>query len=139
MPDCHQSTDQHPPNPSPRRQRSSRATSRDRELHTHPTANTRSASAPTGGASAPTAAQREIRGIVEALRRIDDQLAVSAHQLPVSSDRFDALAEVRAAIDCVRTDLLADAIETLTAAATATERQLKACFEERRQWAAASV
>ena len=74
--------------------------------------------------------------MAESLHRIDERLAESVRRLPASSDRFDALAEVRAAIECVRADLLTDAIATLLAVAVSSESQLQACYEERRKWAA---
>ena len=137
MPDCHQSTDLHPTNPSPRRQRASSAVSRGHGPHTNPPDNTRAkSSAPVDPGTALGPAQTAIREMAESLDKIDERLAESVRRLPASSDQFDALAEVRAAIECVRADLLKDAVKTLLAVAASSESQLQACYEERQKWAA---
>ena len=137
MPDCHQSTDLHPTNPSPQRRRAPIAVSQDRGPHTNPPDHTRArSSATTDSGTALGPAQAALREMAESLHRIDERLAESVCRLPASSDRFDALAEVRAAIECVRADLLTDAITTLLAVAASSESQLQACYEERRKWAA---
>lgn len=137
MPDCHQSTDLHPTNPSPRRQRASITVSQDHGPHTNPPDNTRAtSSATTDSGTALGPAQAALRELAESLYKIDERLAESVRRLPASSDQFDALAEVRAAIECVRADLLTDAIATLLAVAASSEIQLQACYEERRKWAA---
>ena len=68
-----------------------------------------------------------------ALRSIDESLAALAEPLPPPGERFDVLAELRAAIDCVRSDLLSDAMTTLERAATMSEGELHERFCERRQ------
>ena len=135
MPDCHQSTDPYPPNPSPRRRRSSDSGSRDRHQRST-TADSARPRAPRGGEKTQAAIQEELREIGEAIRQIDEQLATIGIELPESIGPFDSSAELRAGIECVQTDLLADAIETLLVLATATESQLRESFEERQKWAA---
>ena len=78
--------------------------------------------------------QDELHVTADALHGMCEQLQQLAQKLPKRSRRFEALAELRSAMDCVRTDLLDDAIETLRFAADLTEENLQQRFEERRKW-----
>jgi hypothetical protein len=73
------------------------------------------------------------------LRRLDQSLADIARDLPQGNGDFDMLTELRGAVDVVRSDLLADAVETLTVAATADETELRRRFDERRHLLATPV
>ena len=85
--------------------------------------------------------QIAIQSVATELRRIDDRLADISRRLHDSGDHrgFDAPTELRSAVDCVRSDLLTDAIETLSFAATASEEDLHRSFEERQRWLVAAV
>ena len=83
-------------------------------------------------------AQRAIKDATAELRRVDRQLAEIAERLPQANGEFDMLAELRGAVDVVRSDLLADAIATLATAASATESDLRCRFTERHGWLAAT-
>ncbi len=76
-------------------------------------------------------AQVAIMGAVGELRRLDERLADIARDLPQANGDFDMLAELRGALDAVRSDLLVDAVDTLTVAATARETELRRRFTER--------
>ena len=78
--------------------------------------------------------QDELQVTADALHSMEQQLQQLAHKLPKRSHGFEALAELRAAMDCVRSDLLDDAIETLRFAANLDEENLQQRFEERRKW-----
>jgi hypothetical protein len=82
--------------------------------------------------------QRAIKDTTAELRRLDRQLAEIAEHLPQANGEFDMLAELRGAVDVVRTDLLADAITTLATAAMADESNLRGRFTERQGWLAAA-
>jgi hypothetical protein len=82
--------------------------------------------------------QRAIKDATEELRRVDRQLAEITERLPQANGEFDMLAELRGAVDVVRTDLLADAIATLDVASTADESNLRGRFVERQSWLAAA-
>ena len=77
-------------------------------------------------------ARSALRAAAADLEAVYRRLSALAERLPVPCERFLTLAELRAAIDCVRADLLTDAIETLEAAATLSERELRRRFAERR-------
>ena len=78
--------------------------------------------------------QDELQVTAEALHSMGQQLQKLGRKLPARRHGFEALAELRAAMDCVCSDLLADAIETLRFAGTLTEEQLQQQFEERIKW-----
>jgi hypothetical protein len=78
--------------------------------------------------------QDELQITLDSLRQLGEQLKRIGRRLPRPSYAFDPLAELRAAADCVRKDLLVDAVETLNFAATLTEGQLQERFEERLKW-----
>jgi len=78
-------------------------------------------------------ARRALDGAAGELRAVDRRLAELARRLPVPGERFSALAELRGAVDCVRADLLADAVDTLTTAASRGEPALRRAFLERRR------
>jgi hypothetical protein len=82
--------------------------------------------------------QRAIQDATGELRGLDRQLAEIAADLPQANGEFDILAELRGAVDAVRSDLLADAIATLDTASTATESGLRCRFTERQGWLAAA-
>ncbi len=62
----------------------------------------------------PSAAQERIRQIVDHLAALNGQLATIHHGIQPDPDNVLA-AELRAGVECVRTDLLGDAVVTLTA------------------------
>ncbi len=64
-------------------------------------------------------------------------LADIARDLPQANGDFDMLAELRGALDTVPSNLLADAVDTLTVAATAKETDLRRRFDERQHHLAA--
>ena len=78
--------------------------------------------------------QHQLAEITADMRRIDQQLEALVQDLPEPDEDFHILKELRAAADCVRGDLLQDAIETLDTAATLSPIELWRRFEERKQW-----
>ena len=83
--------------------------------------------------------QTAIKGAAGDLRRLDQRLADIARDLPQGNGAFDMLADLRGALDTVRSDLLAAAVDTLTVAATADETELRRRFDERQGLLAAPV
>ena len=83
--------------------------------------------------------QGAIQALAAELSQVDRRLAAVSEGLPEPADDFDMPAELRSAVDCVRNDLLADAISTLNHIATASERGLRQSFEERQKWLVAAV
>jgi hypothetical protein len=73
------------------------------------------------------------------LRAECDRLENFGQILPQPGPEFDPMAELHASMDCVRRDLLTDAVETLTLVATLSEDQLRERFEERRTWLVAAA
>ncbi len=96
---------------------------------------------PAAGQPTTSGPQVAIQNVATELRRIDDRLAEISRRLQGSGDHrgFDIQTELRSAVDCVRSDLLTDAIETLSFAATASEADLHRSFEERQRWLVAAV
>ncbi len=82
--------------------------------------------------------QSAIHETTAELRRLDRRLAEISDSLPQANGEFDMLAELRGAVDTVRSDLLADAIATLDTAASVTEPDLRCRFTERQGWLAAA-
>ncbi len=82
--------------------------------------------------------QSAIQEATAEFRRLDQRLAEISDGLPQTNGEFDILAELRGAVDIVRTDLLVDVIATLHTAATATESDLRCRFTERQGWLAAA-
>ncbi len=80
--------------------------------------------------------QSAIRDTTTELRRVDRQLGEISDSLPQANGEFDMLAELRGAIDTVRSDLLSDAIATLDTAGSVTEPDLRCRFTERQGWLA---
>ena len=78
--------------------------------------------------------QRTIGTLADDLRALDALLRGIAQELPNGGSAFDALAEVGEGLRCVRTDLLADAIETLDALATLDDTELRRRFDRRQGW-----
>jgi hypothetical protein len=78
--------------------------------------------------------QGAIQDAAAELRRLDERLAEICGRLPEPARGFDILTELRGTVDCVRSDLLSDAIATLSVAATASESDLHRSFEERQRW-----
>ena len=96
---------------------------------------------PAGGQPTASGTQSAIQSVATELRRIDDRLAEISRRLQGSGDPrgFNVPTELRSAVDCVRSDLLTDAIETLSFAATASEADLHRSSEERQRWLVAAV
>ncbi len=61
--------------------------------------------------------RRALWKICADLREVDEQLAQICETLPAPTPTFNARGELRGKIQCVRTDLLRDAITTLNEAA----------------------
>ena len=78
--------------------------------------------------------QDELQIVANGLHNLFKEMEDVCSRLPKMGRDFEPLAELRAAMDCVRSDLLGDAIETLKRAGTLTEEQLKQRFEERQEW-----
>ncbi len=78
--------------------------------------------------------QRSLRAAARELEAIERRLTALGAQLPPPAEPFELLGELRAAIDCVRGDLLADAIATLQAAGSRSESRLRRECLCRRQW-----
>ena len=78
--------------------------------------------------------QERLASIAAELQRIDGELKSLVECFPEPDENFHILKELRAAADCVRCDLLADAIETLEVASTSSSIELWRRFEERRKW-----
>lgn len=67
-------------------------------------------------------AQETLRGITDRLREVDAQLTGLSSFLPAPcAESFEPRAELRGLVDCVRKDLLEDAIRTLQTAGSCTE------------------
>jgi hypothetical protein len=76
--------------------------------------------------------QRGLFKICADLREVDDRLAQMCRTLPEPTATFHAQAELRGTLECVRTDLLEDAISTLrTAAKRGCEAEWRYAFEQR--------
>ena len=78
--------------------------------------------------------QDTLREIAAELRQLDTRLAEIAGTLPLGGATFNAPGELRGAVDCVRVDLIADAIESLETVGNASEAELNKRFEERQRW-----
>ncbi len=102
------------------------------------TTNARSVSAPITSEHQRPATVRRVRGAIRTLaadlRALDALIGGIAQELPQGGTTFEALAELGEGLRCVRTDLLADAIETLDALATLDEAELRRRFERRQGW-----
>ena len=72
-----------------------------------------------------TKARQAVRKLASRLRRLDGQLATLSSELPEPVAEFEAAAELRGIVECVRSDLLADAITTLEAASERDEIGLR--------------
>lgn len=100
--------------------------------------NARSVSSPTASSRQRPAGVSRVRGAIRAvtadLRALDALVGGIAQELPRAGESFDVLAEVGEGLRCVRTDLLADAIETLDALATLEDTELRRRFERRQGW-----
>ena len=103
-----------------------------------PTPSARSASASTDSRRRRQASirriQRTIDTLADDLRALDALIGGIAQELPGAGESFDVLAEVGEGLRCVKTDLLADAIETLQVLATVDEAELRRRFEQRQSW-----
>lgn len=75
--------------------------------------------------------QGALREIVTDLSKVDDQLALLSELLPEPTAEFNVKAQLREALDCVRIELLGDAIETLDGAASQTPARFLADYRER--------
>ncbi len=78
-------------------------------------------------------AQQTVREILGQLQQVDDQLAELSSVLPGPTAQFDVRAELRGAVECVRAELLLDAIETLGKTVAASSLELRLGFEMRQQ------
>ena len=103
-----------------------------------PTSNARSASIRTAKRRRPGALARTPQGaigsLVQDLQAFDHRIRSLVETLPVPTAKFHPLSELAAGLSCVRSDLLADAIDTLEALAASDDDALRQHFEERRQW-----
>ena len=77
-----------------------------------------------------------VTNLLTDLRNLDARIDGMTQALPTPGTHFDALAEMASGLRCVRSDLLADAIETLEVLATADDAELRHRFEERQGWLA---
>jgi hypothetical protein len=76
--------------------------------------------------------RRALLKICADLREVADQLTQMCRTLPKPTAIFHAQGELRGTLECVRTDLLEDAISTLrTAARRGCESEWRYAFEER--------
>jgi hypothetical protein len=91
---------------------------------------------PHPGPSLFTETRSNLRELIDLLRQVDERLEHFGRRLPKPGPEFNHLAELRSGMDCVRQDLLADALETLHLIATLPEDELQKRFEERRTWLA---
>ena len=71
--------------------------------------------------------------IVADLSEVENRLALLSEHLPEPTGTFNVRAQLRNALDCVRLELLADAIETLDVAARMTPERFLADYRERLQ------
>ncbi len=65
-------------------------------------------------------AQQQLAALVEDLRRADERLSILAAGIAADNDEI-LPTELQAGVECVREDLLSDAIATLAGLATLTE------------------
>lgn len=78
--------------------------------------------------------QKAIGTLGKDLKSLDAVVGGIARELPDPEASFDALAELGEALRCVKTDLLADAIETLDALATLDDAELRRRYEQHQEW-----
>ncbi len=81
----------------------------------------------------PDAVQRVLLKVRARLYESDADLEQLCSTLPEPTEDFDARAELRGTLQCIRTDLLEDALSTLKAAYIRTEEEWRKLFEERSQ------
>lgn len=72
-----------------------------------------------------------VKYILSELRWVDELLAEQIKPLPEPTEEFEHLAEIRRGLECVRSELIDDAIETLDRLASSDEDRLLRAFEER--------
>lgn len=75
--------------------------------------------------------QRTLFRVRAKLRESDAELAQLCKALPEPTEDFDAWAELRGTLECVRTDLLEDALATLRTAARRTKEEWHKGFQQR--------
>ncbi len=75
--------------------------------------------------------QRVLSRVHSKLRESDAELEQLCKTLPEPTEDFDAWAELRGTLECVRTDLLEDAVATLRAAARRTQEEWHKAFQQR--------
>lgn len=75
--------------------------------------------------------QRVLFRVRAKLYESDTELERLCGTLPEPTGDFDARAELRGTLECVRKDLLKDAISTLRVAARRTEEEWRRAFEHR--------
>ena len=78
--------------------------------------------------------QGVLREIVADLQKVDDRLALLSERLPEPPSHFSVRAELRNALDCVRIELLGDAIATLDGAATQSPLSFLAEYRQRQKY-----
>ncbi len=75
--------------------------------------------------------QGSLREILHDLQKVDDRLALLSEDLPEPTAEFNLRAELRNALDCVRIELLGDAIATLDGAASQSLERFFVDYRER--------
>ncbi len=75
--------------------------------------------------------QGALREIVADLSKVDDQLATLRELLPAPTAEFNVKAQLREALDCVRIELVGDAIATLDGAASRSPARFLVDYRER--------
>lgn len=83
--------------------------------------------------SAVGAIQEAIRGVEEELRRIQDRIAQLCATPADPDEPFEPLAQLCGVLECVSSDLLSDAIETLAVVGSLSQAQLRDEFETTQQ------
>jgi hypothetical protein len=78
-----------------------------------------------------TEIQQAVLEVSIRLQKVGDQLADLSSGLPEPAEKFDIKAELRGVLECVRNDLLADAVNTLRAAATRDEAGFRGELQKR--------
>ena len=83
--------------------------------------------------------RERLQELTALLRQVNERLEQLGSVLPEPGPEFDRLAELRSGMDCVRRDLLTDAVDTLHLIATIPADELRDRFGERRAWLVAAA
>ena len=75
--------------------------------------------------------QGTLREILADLQKVDDRLALLSENLPEPTAEFNVKGQLREALDCVRIELLGDAIATLDGAANQSPARFLVDYRER--------